>query len=974
LDEIQRARIQEDLSGFFRGELLFDDLSRALYSTDASIFQVLPLGVACPLDEEDAQALVRYAAENRMPLIARGAGTGLAGESLGAGLVVDFSRHLRSISEVTSDTVKVQPGVTYEQLQNHLARFGRHFAPDLAGGVQCTVGGMLATNASGARALKYGYTREHVASLRLVLNNGEMVTVGRQSRWGPTPIGSVRLQELTQGLTDLLEQSSDLIRAHAPRTPFNRCGYLLQDVLMPEYLDWVRLLVGTEGTLAVFTEATLKTLPLSQGRSVVLLGFASLDHALAASRKILETGPSSCELIDRRLVTLARGMGDEARVLIPEAAEAILLVEYECGSQTDADEAGRRLTAQKLLSEYRCVYQVRASDASEIERLWRIREGALPSLYGLRGDSQPVAGVEDVGVPVDCLAHYLRRVQELLRRYDTTASFLIHAGTGQVHARPFLDLSKPEQAAKLCALAEEIHALALEFGGTVSTQHGTGLARTPWVARQYGPLFSVFRDMKNLFDPLQILNPGKIVGSDSGAPTWPLRRTPAYTGYSSPTVFRWQAGEFRAESLNCNGCGHCRTEAFEQRMCPIFRATHAEEATPRSKANLLRQLLLAENGSHTLAAQEVREVADLCVNCRMCALECPAHVNVPKLMLEAKAANVMEHGLNRTDWAMARTEGFSAVASTFSAFANAALANRPTRWLLQKLLGVSAKRRLPRFATRSFLWRAERRGWTQPIRDERAVTYFVDVFANYNDPQIAEAAVAVLRHNGIAVYVPPRQRGCGMAPLAYGDIETAREIAAHNIRILADSARRGHTIVCSEPTAALMLKEDYANLVDDPDAELVARSVVELTSYLWDIYQKGNLRTDLGRLTVSVGHHIPCHVKALGGGAAGPSLLSLIPDMRVRTIDVGCSGMAGTFGLHAENYEVSKQAGGAMLAELSRPMALFGSTECSACRMQMEEGTNKRTLHPIQYLALSYGLMPEIGSRLREPVGNRLLQ
>jgi Fe-S oxidoreductase len=393
-------------------------------------------------------------------------------------------------------------------------------------------------------------------------------------------------------------------------------------------------------------------------------------------------------------------------------------------------------------------------------------------------------------------------------------------------------------------------------------------------------------------------------------------------------------------------------------MCPIFRATHAEEATPRAKANLMRHLLQEGTDPQVLSSEEVRAVADLCVNCKMCATECPAHANIPKLMLEAKAANVAEHGMDRSDWVLARTESFARLGSSFAAFTNAALASR----------------RLPLFAQRSFLRRAERRGWTNlPRRGRPRVAYFVDVFANYNDPTIAEAVVAVLHHNGLEVYVPPGQWGCGMAPLAYGDVETARETVQHNLRILADLARDGYPILCSEPTAARMLRHDALDLLDDPDARLVAENTVEFTAFVDGLRRQGRLRTDFGPLPFSVGHHVPCHLKALGQGVAGPALLALIPGLTVRTIDVSCSGMAGTFGLKARNYAVSLEAGRPMLEQLARPATLFGATECSTCRMQMEDGTGKRTFHPAQYLALAYGLMPELLQRLRQPIRELVL-
>jgi Fe-S oxidoreductase len=590
----------------------------------------------------------------------------------------------------------------------------------------------------------------------------------------------------------------------------------------------------------------------------------------------------------------------------------------------------------------------------------------------------------------------LHRVQEILQRHETTASFLIHAGTAQVHTRPFLDLEQPGDVTRLWAIADEVHGLALDLGGTISTQHGTGLARTPWVGRQYGRLYPVLRDLKTIFDPRGIFNPGKIVGPEPEKLTWRLRgkiravendegaaEEPAHVSPlpsigvvpSPAAALRWQPGEFCHEVVSCNGCGSCRTQSPHQRMCPLFRATHREEATPRAKANLLRSLLDREPNAPPLSSDDVRGVADLCVNCKMCALECPAHVNIPKLMLEAKAANVAEYGLDRSDWVLARTESFAAFGSAFAVVVNAALRSRTVRWVMEKLFGVSRKRRLPTFAARSFLRRAERRGWTKPPPAGRpCVAYFVDVFANYNDPHLGEAVVSVLQHHGIDVYVPPEQLGSGIAPLAQGDVEAAREVAQSNLRILAEVVREGYPILCSEPTAALMLQQDYLHLLEDQDAQQVADGTVELTSFLWELHQQGRLRTDFRPLPLTLGHHVPCHLKALGKAPVGPQLLGLIPGMQVHTIDVSCSGMAGTFGLKAENYTASLEAGRPMLQELARPDIRFGSTECSTCRLQMEDGGGKRTLHPVQYLALAYGLMPGMAKRLNEPIGELVLR
>ncbi len=967
-------RLQDDLLGFFKGEILFDDIARLLYSTDASIFQVKPAGVVAPRDEEDVCRLVQYAQEQGIALIARGAGTGLAGQALGNGLVLDFSKHFRDIVEVGADSVRVQPGVTYHALNARLAEVGRRFAPDPSAGAVCTIGGMLANNACGARVVKYGYTRDHVVSLRAILDNGDAAAVARDAIPRTATDALSHLHDIMTTLGVLLEQNRELIASARPRTPFDRLGYHLEGVLDGNILDLPRLLVGSEGTLAFLTEATLRTMPLPAGSAVLLVNVASLERAIQAVQRVLTTGPSACELLDRRLLSLARGTDAGPGSLISPDAEAVLLIEYETDSAAEARKLAEEL-AVRLASDSSVIRTTVATELREQQAIWQIRDVALPSLYGMRGGAQPIAYVEDVGVPVETLNEYLRRVQDIMQEHETTASFLVHAGAGQVHTRPFLDMQKPDDVSRLWSIAEKIHGLAIELGGTVSSQHGTGLARTPWVARQYGPLYPILRQVKAIFDPKNIFNPGKIVDPDPNLAR-PLRQTSFADQAAIPLSLVWQPdAAVKIEASHCNGCGQCRTEAPRQRMCPIFRATHAEAATPRAKANLLRELLQVQANGLQLGAEEVRTVADLCVNCKMCALECPAHVNIPKLMLEAKAANVKEHGMDASDWFFSRMEDVLGWGSAVAFMANLALRSRTARWLLGRFFGVSAARRFPRFAARTFLARAKRRGWTRkPSGIRPVVVYFVDLYANYIEPQIAEATVAVLQHQGFEVFVPPDQRGSGIEALSYGDVETTREIAQQNLRVLAEAARAGWPIVCSEPSAALMLKHDYLDLQNDDDARAVAERTVELTAFLGQLHQQGRLRTDFGPLRISVGHHVPCHVKALTAGIAGPALLALIPELTTQTIDVGCSGMAGTFGMKSANYELSRQAGAAMLTELRRPQNLFGSSECSSCRMQMEDGAQKRTLHPVQYLALAYGLIPEVADRLREPLRELVLR
>ncbi|MDW8264356.1 MAG: FAD-linked oxidase C-terminal domain-containing protein, partial [Gemmataceae bacterium] len=629
-----------------------------------------------------------------------------------------------------------------------------------------------------------------------------------------------------------------------------------------------------------------------------------------------------------------------------------------------ADEARRSLQAFLATLPDRAAADVLLAGHTreDHDRLERLREAVRLALGAIPSGRRPLPFVEDIGIDPERLPAFLSEAITILKHYEVTSTIRVHVLTGQVHLRPLLDLSLEADAQKLWPLADRLHTLALDLGGTVSAQHGTGLARTPWVARQAGPLFPVFQELKRLFDPRNILNPGKIVGPDPSRPAWPLRSLPRPT--RAPLLV-WSAEEEARGVSSCNGCGACRADQPGIRMCPVFHALHTEAAAPRSKANLFRAFL--DRSLTGASPDDLRQLADWCVNCRMCASECPSRVDVPKLMLETKAALHAAHGLKRSTWFLARLEGLASFASRFSLTTNFLLRRRSVRWLLEWLFGLSRRRTIPALAFRTFLGRARLRGWTRVGEDKTGVAYFVDTYANLFEPGLAEAAVAVLKHNGLRVHIPGRQTGSGAAALAQGDLDVARERLRANIRRLVPFAQAGATIVCSEPTAALFFRIDALHLADDPDVRTVAERTVELTAFLWELHQAGRLRTDFEPIEAVVAHHVPCHVKALGRGVHGSNLLGLIPGLHVDVLDVSCSGMAGAFGWNARNYPISLEAGKPMLQRFAQTQYQYGSSECSSCRIQMQQATGKRALHPVQYLALAYGLMPSIADRLKQP-------
>jgi Fe-S oxidoreductase len=490
-------------------------------------------------------------------------------------------------------------------------------------------------------------------------------------------------------------------------------------------------------------------------------------------------------------------------------------------------------------------------------------------------------------------------------------------------------------------------------------------------------MYDVFRELKRIFDPQNIFNPGKVV-ADTPQPLTknlrPVARPAEEEGGSDTGVVRqatlplqlvWRDEDILHAARNCNGCGRCRTQSSAERMCPIFRFAPREEASPRAKANLMRAIFTGQLDESHLASEALKAVADLCVNCHQCRLECPATVDIPKLMLECKGQYVATNGLRPSDWLLTRLDLLASAGGLLAPVTNWALGSRQMRWLLERTLGIAQRRKLPRLAGRSFLRWAHRRRLTRPTRGGGSrVLYFVDVYANWFDVQLAQACVAVLEHQGITVYVHPKQLPSGMSAVSVGAAEIARRYADHNVQILADAVRLGYRIVTTEPSAALCLRHEYRNLLDEDDVQLVAQHTDDACAYLWQLHLNGALELDFKPLNVSVGYHQPCHSRALSPVPAGEHLLRLIPGLTVHPLEHGCSGMAGTFGLKRKNYRSSLRAGWGLISALRDPALQIGATECSSCKLQMEQGTTKGTIHPVKLLALSYGLMPEIGRLL----------
>lgn len=982
----ERERIQADLRGLLRGDVRCDDLTTNLYATDGSVHSVRPLGVICPRSLDDVVVSVQYAAENGISLHARGAGTGLAGQSLGPGLILEFSHSMRRIMHVGENTVRLQPGVVCSQLNRSLEPLGRFYGPDPMNSAVTTVGGMIAIDAAGSHRLRYGATHDTVESLQVVLASGEVVEMGVTNTPSTATSGTAadRLQHLAGQVALVIRTNDELIARHRPHTPVSCAGYRLHDVLDGNQLRLARLMAGSEGTLGLITEATLRTEERPGAVGVVVLLFDRLDSAARGALAVAELGASACDLLDRRLLSVAREIDVRYDTLLPQRTEAIMLVEFV---GENAAEVWSQLQAAvtRVQRHAQLAFDARlATEETDVTFFWNLVHRVVGGIHAVPGAGRPLPFLDDVAIPVAELPDTLVQIQNLLKEHSVTASMYAHAGHGQLHLQPFLDLANPRDVQQMIPLATELFDIVTSHGGTISGEQGDGLSRSWYVRRQFGPLYRVFRQIKEIFDPNHILNPGKVVATPSAQLTDQLRPVTPDRAVLAPPDERWAARASGAaplelqltwprltvlqEAVGCNGCGECRSQLPTVRMCPIFRYAPREQASPRAKANMLRALLTGELEVAQLSQDAVKEVADLCVHCHQCRLECPAHVDIPKLMTECKSQYVTTNGLRPSDWLLAHVDRVSQWGSLLYRPANWALQNRTMRWLGERIFGLAQGRKLPRFAPRSYIRQANRRRLMHPNSGaDRKVLFFVDVFANWHDVQLAEALVRILETHGVEVYVPTTQKQSGMAAVAMGATDIAKRFAQQNLPLLADAVRLGYEVVTTEPAAALCLTHEYPNLTDEEDAQLVAKNTTEACTYLWRLHQAGVLRLDFKPLPWTVGYHQPCHLRALNVGMPGYNLMRLIPELTVHLIDAGCSGMAGMYGLKHRSYRSSLRAGWGLISALRDATIEIGATECSSCKIQMEQGNSKPTVHPLKLLALAYGLMPEVESLLQTP-------
>ncbi|MEU6265662.1 FAD-binding and (Fe-S)-binding domain-containing protein [Saccharopolyspora shandongensis] len=955
------SRLERALRAALDGEVAFDDYTRHLFSRDASMYSITPLGVAFPRHDDDVAAAVKAAAELGVPIVPRGAGTSLVGQTVGPGLVLDMSRHMNRILEIdpVARTALVEVGVVQDQLNQAAAAHGLMFGPDTSTSNRATIGGMIGNNSAGSGSLTYGMTIDHVRALDVVLADGSCTRFEPVDEAERVRRASAETLEgrIYQALPGLVTANEHVIEAKMPAFWRRACGYRLDRLVGfgPEKpFDLAKFVVGAEGTLVIATRALVDLVPKPR-RTVYAVGhFTDAASAISATTDALSCDPHQVELMDRTILDLSRQkieFADLGNVLVGDPG-ALLFVSFTGDDEADLVAQLDRLDARWQQSGHG-YHTLRAITAAEQSALLKVRKSSLGLLMAAgEGTRRPLAFVEDTAVDPVHLAEYTKRFKKILDEHRMEAGFYGHCSVGCLHIRPFVDLTDPGEVAKMRAVAEAVKDLVAEYGGVNSSEHGDGLARSEFNREIFGDeLYEAMREVKRLFDPGGFMNPGKIVDApsmtenlrdrDALPPAPPLR-----------TALEFEVvGGMRGAADRCMNIGACR-KAGAGVMCPSYIATKNEEHSTRGRANALVKALSEPDPHAALGGERLHEILDLCLMCKACKSECPMSVDMASLKAETLAHHHEIHGTPLRSRVFSSIRALNRLGS-----ATAPLSNLPgriplLRQILDRTLGIAAARPLPTFQRVSLLRWFRRRTSAPPAAPQGAVTWLADSFTTFTEPHIGRAGIELLERSGWRVDLAGGGC-CGRSSMSKGMLDDAKKKATALVTSLERGTAPDSPIVGCEPSCVLMLREEHKALLPDSSAvRAVAERVKQVEELLVEAIDAGRLalRGDswlAGRRIVFHGH---CHQKAEVGTAATVALLRRIPGAEVVEIDAGCCGMAGSFGFESEHYETSMTVGGDRLfpALAAEPEDTVVAATGVSCRQQIFHGAGRTAWHPVE--------------------------
>jgi FAD/FMN-containing dehydrogenase/Fe-S oxidoreductase len=960
--EITEREVNEvvaELNKVVQGEVRMDTTSRMLYSTDASLYQMQPVGVVVPRTADDVEATIKVAGTHGIPVIPRGGGTGLAGQTVNHGIMIDFSKYMRQVLEVNQEEhwARVQPGVVVNHLSQAMGQYGMLYAPDPVSGTRATVGGGIGNNSCGTHSVIYGKTLDHVLEVEAVLSDGS------RAHFQPTE-GAVLEQKLLEESLEgriyrevrrLAHENREEIERRFPKIQRRVSGYNLDEFVGGGAMNLARMAVGSEGTLIAVTEAKMNLMPLPKVKGLAGLHFTGLVESMEATVAILEHGPSAVEFIGSMAIKRCAELPSFKHLLdwVEGMPEGILFVEFYGDSESEVQaklgNLHRDMTKKGL-----GYATVTALEKTKMEHMWDLRRAGLGLLGSVRGDGKSVSFVEDTAVSPEKLPEYVVRFDQILKKYDTEAGYYGHAGVGCLHIRPVVNVKSEEGVRGIQGIAEEVADLVLEFGGSLSGEHGDGIARGYFTQKMFGEeMYNIFRELKHAFDPDSTMNPGKIIDTPLLTEFWRVNPETKNLDVETYTDFSLDGG-FAGHVELCNGQGACRK--IEGVMCPSFMVTREEEHSTRGRANLLRMVLSGVLPASELTGKRLYDSLDLCVECKGCKSECPSNVDMARLKSEVLAKYHKANGTPMRARFFANVNLLSRIGSATAPIANFMNKLPMAKWVASRIIGLHPARPLPVFANQSFpAWfRKHSSRATETARGE--VVLFNDTFMDYYHPEVGQATTRILEALGYQVSLVERRQCCGRPAISKGLLDQAKGWARQNVDSLLPYAQRGVPIVGAEPSCLLTLRDEYPDLLQDQASKTVASQAFMLEELLDKLITEEPEVASIFRedVTAEIQVHGHCHMKSLVGMDPTMRVLNAVPGYSAQLIDSSCCGMAGSFGFEKEHYEISKAMGSLKLfpaieAEEAKDakVAILGIS----CRQQIDHFTSKQSRHVAEYLA-----------------------
>ncbi len=953
----------------FKGDFYFDRLYKMIYATDASVYRKLPLAVAYPNSEEAIKQLILFSENHKTSLIPRTAGTSLAGQCVGEGIVVDVSKHFTKVISVNKElkTVTVQPGVIRDELNNYLKPFGLFFGPNTSTSNRCMIGGMVGNNSCGTTSIQYGVTRDKVLQLKVILSNGEDVVFHAISK---TDFITKTKQDTLEGTiyktlySELnSEEIQNEIRKEFPKPEIHRrnTGYAIDSLLESELfgghnkeINICSLLCGSEGTLAFTTEITLQLDDLPpQHTSMVVTHYNSLENCLNDVIVVMKHHLYTCEMMDDVILdcTKKNKKYNSYRFFVEGEPKALLLLELKANTLVELETQTEALL--RSIQESGFSYNSPVLKGEDIHKALELRKAGLGLLGNMIGDKKAVACIEDTAVALNDLPSFIAEFTVLMERFDQKAVYYAHAGAGELHLRPILNLKNNEDVRYFRKITTEVAKLTKKYKGSFSGEHGDGIVRAEFLSMLIGEKnYSLLKNIKHAFDPNSIFNPGKIVDAYKMDENLRYQTNTNIPVLETLMDFSDSEGILRLAE-KCNGSGDCRkTIASEGVMCPSYQATKNEKDTTRSRANVLREVLTNNKAANKFDSKELKKVFDLCLSCKACATECPSSVDIASIKAEFLHQFQAANGVSFSNKLFAKSSKYNKMASRFPKLSNFIFKNAITSSLLKNSCGIAIKRSLPNISSKSFSKHIQIKHY-QPVNKNKKIILFIDEFSNFLDADIAEDAYFLLFQLGYQITIVD-SLDSARSLISKGFLNEAKLHTDKNVTFLKDKVSVSIPLVGIEPSAILSFRDEYIRLADDKaSARSIADNTYLIEEFLATEINKGKI--DASQFTSeekTIKIHTHCHQKALSNQKVTFDILNLPINYKPAIIPSGCCGMAGSFGFEKDHYELSMKIGNQKLfpAIIKNPESVIIAANGTSCRHQIKDGTNRKALHPVTIL------------------------